>query len=83
MKVAKDISSRMKEMLLDNKIGVKSGFINVLNKDVNKLLNDYFQLNYDVRVDINQIENGDYLIEIKGVASKIKQFETTINQLRD
>lgn len=44
MKASKQIASRMRDMLTQDKVGVKQGFSTALENDVNNVLRDYFAL---------------------------------------
>lgn len=82
MRADRQIAKRMREMLTQDKVGVKDGFATLLANDVNRLLKDYFDLKEDVKVNISQMENGMYGIEIDGIAARIKQFDTTADLKR-
>lgn len=82
MRADRQIAKRMREMLTQDKVGVKDGFATLLANDVNRLLKDYFDLKEDVKVNISQMENGMYGIEIEGIAARIKQFDTTADLKR-
>ena len=44
MKRSRDIAKRMREMLTQDKVGIKEGFSVALTGDLNRLLGDYFEL---------------------------------------
>ncbi len=79
MKAERDIAKRMREMLTQDKLGIKEGFSSALMNDLNKLLNDYFELDAPVEVEVELKENGKYAVNISAVADRVKQFETTFD----
>ena len=79
MREARDIARRMREMLTMDKVGIKEGFSTALTNDVSRLLGDYFELISPVNVDVVQGEGGAYKIQIDASASRIKQFDTTLD----
>ena len=79
MREARDIAKRMREMLTMDKVGIKEGFSTALTNDLNRLLGDYFELISPVNVDIVQGDGGSYKIQIDSLASRIKQFDTTLD----
>lgn len=79
MRQDRNISQRLREMLTHDKINIKEGFSTALNNDLNRLFCDYFDLNEPISVDITLKENGDYNVCVTAVASRIKQFETTLD----
>ena len=79
MREARDIAKRMREMLTMDKVGIKEGFSTALTNDLNRLLGDYFELISPVNVDIVQGDGGAYKIQIDSLASRIKQFDTTLD----
>ncbi len=79
MKAERDIAKRMREMLTQDKLGIKEGFSSALMNDVNKLLGDYFELDAPVEVEVELKENGKYALNITAVADRVKQFETTFD----
>jgi len=82
MKRARDIARRMREMLTQDKVGIKEGFSVALTGDLNRLLGDYFELTAPTDVDITQSEDGAYLVKICAEACRIKQFDTTLGVKR-
>lgn len=82
MRADRQIAKRMREMLTQDKVGVKDGFATLLANDINRILKDYFDLKDDAAVNISQKENGLYGIEIDAVATRIKQFDTTADLKR-
>lgn len=79
MREARDIARRMREMLTQDKIGIKEGFSTALTNDLNRLLGDYFELASPIDIEIAQGEGGEYRITIASSASRIKQFDTTLD----
>lgn len=79
MRQDRNIAKRMREMLIHDKVSIKEGFSTALNNDLNRLLCDYFDLNESADIDVALMENGEYRIEIRASASRIKQFETTLD----
>lgn len=77
MRADKQIANRMREILTKDKMGIKEGFFDILSKDMNNLLRNYFDLEKDAKITIEQSERGVYKIAVEGIASKIKQFDTT------
>ncbi len=82
MRVERQVSYRLREMLTEDKVGIKDGFRSLLTRDIVRVLKDYFDLKGLISISIKQDENGDYVIEIKQKASGIKQFETTLDLKR-
>ncbi len=83
MRVSRDIANRMRDMLTHDKIGVKDGFCTALENDIGGLLSNYFQLADKVHIHIFQQDNGTYGIKIDTTASRIKQFESTLEIKRN
>lgn len=69
-------------MLTHDKVNIKEGFSIALNNDLNRLLCDYFDLNEPICVSINLNESGNYDVKISACATRIKQFETTLDVKR-
>ncbi len=82
MRADRQIAKRMREMLTHDKVGVKDGFYSLLKGDVNRLLKDYFDLQGEARVEIEQGDSGSYVVCISADATRIKQFETTADLKR-
>lgn len=66
-------------MLTYDKINIKEGFSTALNNDLNRLLCDYFDLKEPISLQITLTEKGEYDVKISACASRIKQFETTLD----
>ena len=79
MRYDRNIATRMRDMLTHDKVGIKEGFSTALNNDLNRLLGDYFDLNTPIEINVSLEENGDYDINIHASASRIKQFESTLD----
>lgn len=79
MRQDRNISLRLREMLTHDKVNIKEGFSTALNNDLNRLLCDYFDLKEPVSVTVTLLENGEYDLHISACASRIKQFETTLD----
>lgn len=76
MKPAREMAERMKNMLVRDKMGVGEGFSSALKGDIERLLQDYFELkSSDVRVELD--DNGFYKIKIEGNATAVKTFSST------
>ncbi len=82
MRYDRNIAARMRDMLTHDKVGIKEGFSTALNNDLNRLLCDYFDLSSPVEINVTLEENGDYDINIHAVATRIKQFESTLEVKR-
>ena len=68
MKRSRDIAKRMREMLTQDKVGIKEGFSVALTGDLNRLLGDYFELTAPLDLAIAQSEDGEYLVQISAKA---------------
>ena len=82
MKAPREIATRMRQMLTQDKVGIKQGFSTALENDVNNVLRDYFALDGRAKIKVEQSEKGEYKIAIEAVATRIKQFETTLDMPR-
>lgn len=82
MRADRQIAKRMREMLTHDKVGVKDGFYSLLKGDINRVLRDYFDLQDDAKIDIEQGDGGNYILSISANASRIKQFDTTADLKR-
>lgn len=82
MKASREIATRMRQMLTQDKVGIKQGFSTALENDVNNVLRDYFALDGRAKIKVEQNEKGEYKIAIEAVATRIKQFETTLDMPR-
>ena len=79
MRQDRNISLRLREMLTHDEVNIKEGFSTALNNDLNRLLGDYFDLKEPISVLATLLENGEYDVKISACASRIKQFETTLD----
>ena len=79
MRQDRNISLRLRDMLTHDKVNIREGFSTALNNDLNRLLGDYFELNEPVSVVVTLMEDGEYVVKIHACASRIKQFETTLD----
>lgn len=79
MRQDRNISLRLREMLTHDKVNIKEGFSTALNNDLNRLLCDYFDLKEPISISVTLRENGEYDVHINACASRIKQFETTLD----
>lgn len=79
MKASREIATRMRQMLTQDKVGIKQGFSTALENDVNNVLRDYFALDGRAKIKVEQNEKGEYIIAIEAVATRVKQFETTLD----
>lgn len=82
MKASKEIANRMRKMLTQDKVGIKEGFSTALENDVNNVIGDYFSLDGRAKIQVEQGEKGEYRICIEANATRIKQFETTLDLRR-
>lgn len=82
MRASRDIANRMRDMLTQDKVGIKDGFAISLKNDLQSLLSNYFQLEEKVYINITQQDDGQYAISIRTTASRIKQFESTLDARR-
>lgn len=82
MKASKQIASRMRDMLTRDKVGIKEGFSTALENDLNNVLGDYFSLDGRAKIDVAQNERGVYKITIEASATRVKQFQTTLDMPR-
>lgn len=76
------IAKRMRDMLTHDKIGIKEGFSTALENDIEGMLSNYFQLENQPKIHIVQQDDGMYGISIDATASRIKQFESTLDARR-
>lgn len=79
MRRDRDIARRMRDMLTHDKVGIKEGFSTAFVGDINRLLADYFDIAEEADTDVTLHENGEYKIVITATASRIKQFDTTLD----
>ncbi len=80
MRADREISKRMREMLTQDKIVIKDGFISAMKGDLGKVLDAYFALASPIGVSIERDENGDIFdVAITFTASDIRRFDTTMD----
>ncbi len=80
MRADREISKRMREMLTQDKIEIKDGFISAMKGDLGKVLDAYFALASPIGVSIERGENGEIFdVAITFVASDIRRFDTTMD----
>lgn len=77
MRIDRDISMRMRDMLTHDKVDIRAGFSAAMTKDLQKVLGDYFELSAPVHVEVCQQNDGKYSVSVNCVASRIRQFDTT------
>lgn len=82
MRASRDIANRMRDMLTQDKVGIKEGFSTALENDIEGMLSNYFQLENQPKIHIVQQDDGLYGISIDATASRIKQFESTMEMKR-
>lgn len=82
MRIDRSIASRMREMLTQDCVGVKEGFMRALEGDLTNLLRDYFEVEGAPNVKILQTEDGKYTLSVDAKATRIKQFDTTMDLKR-
>ena len=79
MRQDRNISVRLREMLTHDKINIREGFSTALNNDLTRLFGDQFELIELVNVVVTLMEDGAYDLKIHARASRIKQFEPTLD----
>ncbi len=79
---SKMMADRLRHILAKDKVNVKDGFIKALSGDCQKLLNDYFDLNEQCKIEIDQDLEGVFCVNIQAKATRIKQFDTTMDYKR-
>lgn len=77
MKLHKEISARVREMLKNDNMNLQQGFLSAFSQDVNHLLQDYFEGCADAKIDIQLLESGSYKVSIETACKRIKTFCTT------
>ncbi len=71
MRENKMIESRLKRMLLQDKINAYEGFTKALESDLRLLLGCYMSLSGDVNINIDILDSGEYQINICAKADNI------------
>lgn len=82
MRADRDISKRMREILTSDKVNIKQGFRLAMHKDIKKLMSDYFDLDGDISISIEQRGDGKYAVHMDFNADRIRQFDTTFDVKR-
>lgn len=77
MRIAEQVSSRLRDMLTKDKFRASDGFVVAFKADVSHLVKDYFDAD-DIAFDFKETKDGKYEITVTVKASRIKQFETTM-----
>lgn len=71
MKESKMIASRLKKVLLQDKIYAYEGLSKALEGDIRMLLGYYMSLVGDISVNIDILDSGEYQINISAKANNI------------
>ena len=71
MRENKMIESRLKRMLLQDKINAYEGLTKALESDLRLLLGCYMSLSGDVNINIDILDSGEYQINICAKADNI------------
>ena len=71
MRENKMIESRLKRMLLQDKINAYEGLTKALERDLRLLLGCYMSLSGDVNINIDILDSGEYQINICAKADNI------------
>ena len=82
MRIDRDISARMRDILTRDKVDIKEGFSTAMTKDLQKTLGDYFELSSPVRAEVSQQSDGSYLVSVTCSAARIRRFDTTYDVKR-
>ncbi len=77
MRASKEMTTRLREILTRDKVGMKDGFRAILNKDANALFSEYFEMADEGDVKVEQNEDGLYTVSFIFSAVRIKSFEST------
>ena len=80
MKLKDRVQARMRDMLTKDKLGYADGFMTAFKGDLRHLVGDYFDIDGDLNINIEQREDGKYVLSVVAVASKLKLFDTTIEK---
>ncbi len=81
MRANRQIATRVKDMLANDKVSYQQGFYTAFCGDVRRVLDDYFELEGKPNVKIELQDMGDFQLTICAKAVRVKQFETTQNFL--
>ena len=79
MKIAEQVSARLKDMLAKDKLRANDGFVVAFKSDVSHLVKDYFEVN-DIAFDFKEASDGKCEVVVRIKVDKIKQFETTMQK---
>ncbi len=80
MRSDRDISSRMREMLVQDKIFIREGFLTAMKSDLGKLLDGYFELASPIGVAIDrECDGAAYTVRVTFAASNLRSFDTTLD----
>lgn len=79
MRRDREIAKRLKDMITHDKVNVKEGFSTAFASDINRVLNDYFDLKDNAIIDVELGDGGEYTVTVTAEACRIKQFETTMD----
>lgn len=71
--------SRIKSIIINDRFKTKDCFLELLNKDVTKLLSDYFDFRGKVEISINK-ESVGYLLDLKLSVDRLKSFGMLPNE---
>lgn len=82
MKINRDVSNRMREMLSQDKIVISEGFVAAMKGDLGKLLDGYFKLSSPIAISIERGEDDSLVVRISFCASDARRFETTMDILK-
>lgn len=77
MRYSNEMNERMRAMLARDKVGAPEGFTAVFSGDLNRLFNDYFDLEKEASVSIVPDEKGNFTVSVSATAKKLKQFSFT------
>ena len=80
MKFKDKVSARIRDMLTKDKLGFSDGFLAAFEQDESHLVDDYFELDGNLKIIVEQRDDGKYVVSVVGVASKLKLFDTTLEQ---
>ncbi len=72
--LAKEMTSRLEKMLVNDKTQAPEGFEKLLCYDLERLLNDYFELSTNVSLQISLAHDSEFEISIKTNATRFKSF---------
>lgn len=82
MKIKDKMSARIRDMLTKDKLAFDEGFMTAFRADIKHLIGDYFDLDGDLQISVEQRPDGKYVVSVMSVASKIKTFGTTFERNR-